>query len=135
MRKIFTFLILFCTLPFLSFSQTSKNSPCDTYITAEYIIDPQYHATPLQHGETKQFTITFIGGNVYRLAVSSSTENNIHFMIYDQESNMLFSNADFKYAPYWDFDVTNTLECTIKVSLVSPQTIEDFATICIGFKQ
>lgn len=135
MRKIYTFFILCYIVPLLSFSQTSNNSPCETYITAEYIIDPQYHATPLKDGETKQFTITFIGGNVYRLAVSSSTENNIHFMIYDQENNILFSNADFKYAPYWDFDVTNTLECIIKVSLVSSQIHEDFATICIGFKQ
>ena len=135
MCKVYSFLIVCFFIPIVSFSQTIENSPCDKYITADYINDPQYYATPLNYGETKQFTITFIGGNIYRLAVASSTENNVQFLIYDQENNILFSNADFSYSPYWDFDVPSTLECTIKVSLVSTQMLEDFASICIGFKQ
>lgn len=135
MYKIYLFLILFNIVSFVSFSQTFEKSPCDKYITSEYINDPQYYATPLKFGETKQFTITFIGGNIYRLAVASSTENNVQFLIYDQENNLLFSNADFSYTQYWDFEVPSTLECTVKVSLVSSQILEDFASICIGFKQ
>lgn len=131
MKKIIL-LFLSATFSIISFAQGSS---CAKHISSEYIIDPQHYATAITFGETESFKITFIGGNTYRIAVESSTPNNLLFYIYDQENNLLFSNSNFENSPFWDFEIPNTMECTIKVSLASEKIIDDFANICIGFKK
>lgn len=132
MTKTLLIGIFLLALTHIGFAQ---KAPCDIHITHEYIADPQYYFSPLSFGTVKDFKITFIGGNTYRVAVASATEKNIEFSIYDQDNNLLFSNAKFSHAPYWDFEITNTMECTIKISLVTDYVPNDFGAICIGFKQ
>ena len=132
MYKKIIFGIIFFSFFITGFSQ---NPPCSKHITGAYLADPQFHFTYLSYNETKEFNITFIGGNTYRIAVASAHENNIAFSIIDQENNELFSNIDFNNAAYWDFEIPNTMECRIKISLISELEDEDFGAICIGYKQ
>jgi hypothetical protein len=57
------------------------------------------------------------------------------FDILDQERNLLFTNSDFSNAPYWDFEVKNTIECTIEAKLDPNKKLNGCAQLIIAFKK
>lgn len=142
MKKLSLTLI---TLVFaLSFTNKAK-AQCDSianfcakHIISTFISDgQQYRALLLNSEETAEFHTTFFGETIYRIAAcSGSNDGNLIFNIYDQEHNLLFSNRNYKNAPYWDFKVKNTLECTIEAQIdVTRNQGSGCAVILIGFKQ
>jgi hypothetical protein len=84
-----------------------------------------------------EFHTTFFGETTYRLAAcSGKTDGNLIFNIYDQDRHLLFTNKNYANAPYWDFKVKNTLECTIEAQLDANKNAgSGCAVILIGFKQ
>ena len=42
---------------------------------------------------------------------------------------------DHKNAPYWDFKVKNTLDCTIEAKLMDENAASGCAVLLIGFKE
>jgi hypothetical protein len=86
--------------------------------------------------ETAEFHTTLYGGTIYRVAACSGlSDGNLVFSVYDSEHNLLFTNSEFKNAPYWDFKITNTLDCTIEARLDGAQAGSGRAVVLIGFKQ
>jgi len=64
------------------------------------------------------------------------TDGNLTFYIYDQDRTLLFSNKDYKNAPYWDFKVKSTIDdVIIEAKLESGAAGSGCAVILIGFKQ
>jgi hypothetical protein len=57
------------------------------------------------------------------------------FDILDQDRNLLFTNSDFSNAPYWDFVVENTIECTIEAKLDPNKKLSGCAQLIIAFKK
>lgn len=139
--------ILFSIGIFLSLVFTSNRAlaQCDTianicakHIIASFISDgQQYRALLLNHEETAEFHTTFFGETTYRLAAcSGTTDGNLVFQIFDQDRNLLFTNANHKNAPYWDFKVKSTIECTIEAHIDPLKTQgSGCAVLLIGFKQ
>lgn len=109
---------------------------CAKHIISTFISDgQQYRALLLNSEETAEFHTTFFGETIYRIAAcSGSNDGNLVFNIYDQDRHLLFSNRNYKNAPYWDFKVNNTLDCIIEAKLDGPQS-SGRAVILIGFKQ
>jgi hypothetical protein len=96
----------------------------------------QYRALLLNTDETAEFHTTLYGGTLYRIAACSGlTDGNLVFSVYDIERNLLFTNSEFKNAPYWDFKINNTLDCVIEAKLKSDTKESGRAVILIGFKQ
>ena len=89
--------------------------------------------------ETAEFHVTLYGGTLYRIAACSGLKDgDLVFSVYDTDTqkNLLFSNKDFKNAPYWDFKVTSTLDCVIEAKLDSEGSKSSGrAVVLIGFKQ
>jgi hypothetical protein len=111
---------------------------CAKHIISSFISDgQQYRALLLNSEETAEFHTTFFGETIYRIAAcSGSGDGNLVFSIYDQDRNLLFSNRNYKNAPYWDFKVKNTLECIIEAQIdVTRNQGSGCAVILIGFKQ
>lgn len=82
-----------------------------------------------------EFSATFYGGSTYRIAACSGfTEGNLIFSIYDRDHNMLYSNSEYKNAPYWDFKFGNTIDCVIEAQLNSTNVKSGCAVLAIGFK-
>ncbi len=142
MKKIFA-TCLFSALLLLAKPFTS-NAQCDTianlcakHIIASFISDgQQYRALLLNPEETAEFKTTFFGETVYRIAACSGlSDGNLVFSIYDQERNILFTNKDYKNAPYWDFKVKSTIEVTIEAKLDPSNNGSGCAVLLIGFKQ
>lgn len=110
---------------------------CTRHIINTFVSDgQQYRALLLNPNETAEFTSTFFGGTTYRIAACSGmSDGNLVFSIFDQEKNLLFTNANYKNAPYWDFKVKSTLEITIEAHLDKASSGSGCAVILIGFRQ
>ncbi len=110
------------------------NTDKDKAMNRVFISDGQVYRVFLNDEEAAEFETTFYGGSTYRIATSAGIDDNyIIFEVYDKEQNLLFSNEDYEYAPYWDFKVTNTLDCTIEVKLDVDKKISGCASVMIGF--
>lgn len=142
MKKIFVAAVL--STFFVLAGPSKANAQCDTianlcakHIISSFISDgQQYRALLLNPDETAEFKTTFFGETVYRLAgCSGLTDGNLIFSIYDQERNLLFTNKDYKNAPYWDFKVKSTVEVTIEAKLDPSNNGSGCAVLLIGFKQ
>ena len=122
---------------------SSANAQCDTiasvcvkHLAKQYISDGQVYRALLLNDQTAEFHSTFYGGTTYRIcACSGLTDGNLLFTIKDQDGTVLFTNKDFKNAPYWDFKITSTLDCTIEAVLNPESSASGCAVILIGFKQ
>lgn len=108
---------------------------CEEHLT-EYISDGQFYRALLYNDQVAEFETTLFGGNTYRIAACSGEDDgNLIFRLYDQERNLLFSNAEFSNAPYWDFVVENSMNCTIEAQLDLNKQDSGCAVLLIGFKQ
>lgn len=142
MKKIF--LQLAFTLVTVILVNTASAQISDTvansfakHLEAQFISDgQQYRALLMNADETAEFHTTLYSGTVYRIAACSGlSDGNLIFSVYDTEHNLLFTNSEYKNAPYWDFKITNTLDCIIEAKLASSSAGSGRAVILIGFKQ
>lgn len=110
---------------------------CAKHLENQFISDgQQYRALLMNADETAEFHTTLYGGTVYRIAACSGlSDGNLIFSVYDSERNLLFTNSEFKNAPYWDFKITSTLECVIEAKLDGGAQGSGRAVVLIGFKQ
>ena len=125
MKKIFLLVIvIICGFSF----RDKVSAQCDTvanlcakHLAAKFISDgQQYRALLLNADENAEFHSTFYGGTTYRIAACSGlSDGNLVFSIFDAERNLLFTNNEYKNAPYWDFKITSTLDCIIEARLDS----------------
>lgn len=137
MKKIFfTAVISFFALLTANAQCDSIASLCRKNITKEYISDGQSYRALLVNQEVAEFSATFYGGSTYRIAACSGfSDGNLIFSIYDQERNLLFTNSEHKNAPYWDFKLVSTLNCTIEAQLNSTNATSGCAVLLVGFRQ
>ena len=109
---------------------------CEEHITAAYIPDGQFYRALLNEDETAEFELTLYGGTTYRVAAcTGQTDGALVFSVYDGERNLLFTNADYSNAPYWDFVVSNTMNCTIEAQLDPNRAESGCSVLVIGFKK
>ncbi len=92
---------------------------CAKHLEKQFISDgQQYRALLMNTDETAEFHTTLYGGSVYRIAACSGlSDGNLVFTIYDSERNLLYTNKDYKNSPWWDFKISNTLDCIIEAKL------------------
>ena len=113
-------------------------SLCSKHIIAQFISDGQsYRSLLLNSEEMAEFHSTFFGETTYRIAAcSGKSDGNLIFNIYDQDRHLLFTNKNYANAPYWDFRVKSTIECTIEAQLDANKNAgSGCAVILIGFNQ
>jgi len=109
---------------------------CSKNLTNDYISDGQQYISLLNGNELAEFKATFYGGSTYRITACSGSQNgNLIFSVYDKNRKELFSNRDYKNAPYWDFKFNSTMECIIEAQLDENGPKSGFALLLIGFKQ
>lgn len=133
---------LIISLFLISFSFTSKAQTditmqnCIKYLEPEFISDGQQYKALLSGSEIAEFHTTFYADNYYRIvAATGKEEKNVIFSIYDEENHLLFSNKDHQNSPYWDFQFTHSINCTIEAKLNQRKVTSGFVLLLIGFKQ
>jgi hypothetical protein len=110
---------------------------CNDHIKKEaFVSDGQQYRALLLNDEVAEFKTTLYAGTTYRIAgCSGLNDGNLIFRLFDIERNELFSNEDFGNAPYWDFQVQNTIDAYIEAQLDPTAGSSGCAVILIGFKQ
>lgn len=139
--------VLFSALFILTFG-TAFSQDCERIVAncevllnkntngSEFISDGQVYTAFLDRGEMAQFETTFFGGSTYRIAASAGDdENYVIFTIKDPQGNILFSNKNYKNAPYWDFKVTESIPVTIETKLDPDLKFSGCCVMLIGFKK
>jgi hypothetical protein len=141
MRKLVNSLFLLCLLAlFPGFSRAQCDTVanvCAKNMARQFLSDGQeYRALLLNNDETAEFHSVFYGGTTYRVvACSGLIDGNLVFSVFDSDRNLLFTNSDYKNAPYWDFKVNSTLDCIIEARLGGENQGSGCAVVLIGFKQ
>tara|TARA_B100000513_G_scaffold195784_1_gene127375 strand:- start:2249 stop:2683 length:435 start_codon:yes stop_codon:yes gene_type:complete len=140
-NNIYIALTLMVFLPLSMFTQTK----CDTLGAildgiinqdASFYSDGQSYKYFLGEDESTEIVTTFYEGSTYRIATSAGLEDNyMVFDVLDEERNILFTNASYANAPYWDFNVENTIECTIEARLDPNKKLNGCAQLIIAFKK
>jgi hypothetical protein len=103
--------------------------------SGEFISDGQVYTAFLDR-EKAEFKTTLFGGSTYRIASSAGSKDNyVIYTIKDIQGNILYSNKNYKNAPYWDFKVTQTLPVTIEVELDLDLKVTGCVVMLIGFKK
>src|SRR6056297_1675982 len=106
-RKRVYIVLFFIVHTFLIIAQ-NKNNICNKYFEPSFIMNDKEHT----------FQLTFYENFYYRIAVCTENANDtLQFTVYDRQNNILFSNKDYHYTPYWNFRFRSTIECLIKVRL------------------
>lgn len=109
---------------------------CANNLPNEYISDGQQYLSLLNNDEIAEFRATFYSGSTYRItACSGLQDGNLIFRVYDSQRNEIFSNKDYKNAPYWDFKFKSTMECIIEAQLAPNGPESGLAILLIGFKE
>ncbi len=135
-KYLFVFLSL---MPFNTqvFAQLdSVCSSCAALLTDEFMSDGQQYMSILSGEQTAEFNAVFYGGNIYRIAsCGGKSENDIVINVYDKYKNLLFSNADYDYTNYWNFEFKSTIECCIEAKFVPGTRNSGFVVIMIGLQK
>jgi hypothetical protein len=113
---------------------------CESLLTKntngkEFISDGQVYTAFLDRGEVAKFETTLFGGSTYRIAASAGEdENYVIFTIKDPAGNVLFTNSNYKNAPYWDFEVDESITITIESKLDRNFKFSGCLVMLIGFQ-
>lgn len=132
--------ILLSTLSFAQVNCEQIAEDCSAYLNGEsgnplFVSDGQVYTAFLDR-EQAEFKTTLYGGSTYRVAASAGRdEDYVIFSILDLEGNLLFTNRDHKNAPYWDFEVPNSIPVVIVTELDLDLKVTGCAVLLIGFKQ
>lgn len=139
MKKVLILLSLMIAgvLPHLANAQCDTIAKiCNKHVTKGYISDGQAYRSLLLNDEVSEFHVTLYGGSTYRIAACSGlTDGNLIFSLYDSQRNLLFTNKDYKNAPYWDFKVTYTVDCIIEAQLDPSISSSGCAVVLLSFKK
>ena len=136
MKIRYLFLIAFLALANFSFSQCNEVArSSQQYFGNEFISDGQTYRALLSEDQVAEFTTLFFGGATYRISANTGIDKGIVFNVLDQNRNVIFSSADYEKSAYWDFEVENTLNCTIEAHLDPAVQNSGCAVILIGFKE
>lgn len=101
-----------------------------------YISDGQVYQAFVDAEQSAEFQVTFYGDSWYRIAATAGTKDNyVIFNVYDQERNLLFSNADFDNEPFWDFYIDNTLDVYVEAYLDIDKKVSGCLVLLIGFNK
>lgn len=113
---------LFLILPLLILANGAY-SQCRTFVKnncreamGEYIPAENFNAAKLLPGDQAEVTMTFYGGEDYRLLVcSQEILGDVMFQVLDTDENILFDNATEELTNTFDFRVAGTQEFIIRL--------------------
>ncbi|MFO8236135.1 MAG: hypothetical protein R6U04_12110 [Bacteroidales bacterium] len=109
---------------------------CDDYLHDDYISSGQDYTANLNKNNKAVFHTTFYGGTQYRIIACSNIEKYpLILEVYDTERNLIFSNSDHDYIPYWDLLFTSTVTSIVEISIDTKQNIKKPVKLLIGFKR
>lgn len=145
MKKTFILILMTVTMIGNGYAQDCEQivANCEKLLRSgaegsKFLSDGQVYSAFLDREEKAEFKTTFFGGSTYRIAVSAGSSDNFAiFTLRDVDGNILYSNRNYKNAPYWDFVVNETIEVSIvtELDLDLKASGSGCSIMLIGFKK
>ncbi|MFC2138597.1 hypothetical protein ACFLTE_10510 [Bacteroidota bacterium] len=111
------------------------SNDCEEHLKLPYVSDGHDYSIELKKEDKGEFKTTFYGGSTYRIiSCSNLPQGKVIFTLYDTDKNLLFSNQDYNYTNYWDFQFNSTIDCIIEVKFISEIADNAQILLLIGFK-
>ncbi len=122
------------------------SAQCNEYTKKEcipllspYTFNGQLNNTVLYQGETAELQLTFYKDQEYRILVKGEDLlQKVHFELFDTDYNKIYDNAEDNFAEKWDFEVQNTDDFIVRVSIPEAKldSIPESGclSILVGFK-
>lgn len=131
--KIFLLLAL---ISLSGFTRLSRKD-CRVFLTKDFISDEQEYKADFNEQNKAYFHSTFFGNTTYRIVACSDQTEIVKFSVSDHQGNLIFSNENYNYAPFWDFKFEHTVDCVITIELIdsSETNFDATALLLIGFKK
>jgi|JFJP01.1.fsa_nt_gi hypothetical protein len=136
-KYLFLFFVFFIFCKSNNYAQSTDNlvQECEKYMQLPFIFDGQQYISPINGEFPVQFSLTFYGGVTYRVSVAANNPTGeLIFTVFDKNRNILFSNKNYDYAPFWDFKINNTIDCVIELHVNEVLTQSATAVMRVGFK-
>lgn len=108
---------------------------CEKNMADNYVSDGQSYRALLVEEEVAEFRATLYGGNTYRISGCSGNDGgNLIYSMYDLDRRPIFTNQEYEYSDYWDFEVENTFDCIIEAQLNLDKVESGCAVLLIAFE-
>jgi hypothetical protein len=129
-----TLLILFFLL---SGTIHLSRKDCRLHLDKTFISDEQEYIAEFNQEGKAFFHSTFYRNTTYRIIVCREQEGFVKYTISDHQENLIFSNEEYNYTPYWNFLFENTVDCIITVEKLDNNVSNNqaTATLLIGFRK
>ncbi len=146
MKRIFLFLsviALFSIAPV-----NSAHAQCKSFTKkhclsqlSPFVYNGQLNSAVLTQGDVADLMLTFYPDQDYRVFVCyDDAFGNVEFRLYDSNKNLIYTNKDNDYLPYWDFSSSETMQLILRV--IIPEKAQDqiavksgCVSILVGFKE
>ncbi len=143
-RKI---LILSLSSLFAIFSATTTYAQCKSFTKkhclsqlSPFVYNGQLNSAILTQGDKADLMLTFYPDQDYRVLICCDDAfGNVEFRLYNADKQLIYSNKDSDYLPYWDFSTNETMQLILRV-IVPEKTDDQIAvksgcvSILVGFK-
>lgn len=108
---------------------------CEKNMADNYVSDGQSYRALLVEEEVAEFRATLYGGNTYRISGCSGNDSgNLIYSMYDLDRRPIFTNQEYEYSDYWDFEVESTFDCIIEAQLNLDKVESGCAVLLIAFE-
>jgi len=127
--KLFTFSLMLCGIGMDAYSQCKTDiegvgrpffeveTECaKAHSESSYLSDGKDYRSLLTNNSS-EFIVLFYADNKYRIAGCTDVGGPLTFYVRDHQDNIIFTNAKYENAPYWDLIFPTTIECIVTVSL------------------
>jgi len=146
MKRIFILLSVFALFSVASVNSTYAQ--CKSFTKkhclsqlSPFVYNGQLNSAVLTQGDVADLMLTFYPDQDYRVFVCyDDAFGNVEFRLYDSNRNLIYSNKDNDYLPYWDFSSSETMQLVLRV-IIPEKTKDQIAvksgcvSILVGFKK
>jgi len=134
-NKLFIINILIIVILPINAQSYNFSKDCEEFLKLPFISNGHDYSIDINKEDKGEFIVTFYGGSTYRIiSCSNLPQGKVIFNIFDTDKNLLFSNQDYDYTNYWDFQFKSTIDCIIEVSFNSEIAEKAQIQLLIGFK-
>jgi len=137
MKNLTIFLSLMLMASFQGMAQCDSTAAlADKFMSEAFIPDGQSYRALLFGDQVAEFETTLFGDSKYRIATyAGMKEDQLILTMYDEQDNVLFTNADYENSPYWDFEVESSLKVRLEAKLDKTKQTSGCAVLLIGFER
>jgi hypothetical protein len=100
-----------------------------------YITDTRFAQTLISGDDSLVVNYIWLANNTYRVATSSTSNQEISIQAFDQNNNLIFDNAAFGHPSAWNFFIEHSMPVRCVFRLMAKPVTPVCFTVLTGFKK